>query len=65
MSEFCVDTGKLVVIDQSRGYVTDLKSGNAMAEFTLDHVVKNCEAKFIDGKLAVKTDYGCFSLYEI
>ena len=64
-SEFCVEAGKLVVIDQSKGYVTDLKSGNAMAEFTLDHVVKSCEAKFIDGKLAVRTDYGCFSLYEI
>ncbi|WP_149703128.1 hypothetical protein [Campylobacter concisus] len=64
-SEFCVEAGKLVVIDQSRAYITDLKSGNAMAEFTLDHVVKNCEAKFIDGKLAVRTDYGCFSLYEI
>ena len=65
VSEFCVEAGKLVVIDQSRAYITDLKSGNAMAEFTLDHVVKNCEAKFIDGKLAVRTDYGCFSLYEI
>lgn len=64
-SEFCAEAGKLVVIDQSRGYVTDLKSGNAMAEFTLDHVVKSCEAKFIEGKLAVRTDYGCFSLYEI
>ena len=65
VSEFCVDTGKLVVIDQSRVYAINLKSGNAMAEFTLDHVVKNCEAKFIDGKLAVRTDYACFSLYEI
>ena len=64
-SEFCAEAGKLVVIDQSRGYVTDLKSGDTMAEFTLDHVVKSCEAKFIDGKLAVRTDYGCFSLYEI
>ena len=64
-SEFCVEAGKLVVIDQSRGYAINLKSGNAMAEFTLDHVVKSCEAKFIDGKLAVRTDYGCFSLYEI
>ena len=64
-SEFCVEAGKLVVIDQSRGYSINLKSGNAMAEFTLDHVVKSCEAKFIDGKLAVRTDYGCFSLYEI
>ena len=65
VSEFCAQAGKLVVIDQSRGYVTDLKSGDVRAEFTLDHVVKNCEAKFIDGKLAVRTDYGCFSLYEI
>ncbi len=64
-SEFCVEAGKLVVIDQSRGYAINLKSGNAMAEFRLDHVVKSCEAKFIDGKLAVRTDYGCFSLYEI
>ncbi|WP_103632499.1 hypothetical protein [Campylobacter concisus] len=66
-SEFCLDStaGKLVVIDQSRGYVTNLKSGDTMAEFALDHVVKSCEAKFIDGKLAVRTDYGCFSLYEI
>ena len=65
VSEFCVEAGKLVVIDQSRAYAINLKSGNAMAEFRLDHVVKSCEAKFIDDKLAVRTDYGCFSLYEI
>ena len=64
-SEFCVEAGKLVVIDQSRGYSINLKSGDVMAEFRLDHVVKSYEAKFIDGKLAVRTDYGCFSLYEI
>ena len=64
-SEFCVEAGKLVVIDQSRAYVISLKSGDMRAEFALDHVVKSCEAKFIDGKLAVGTDYGCFSLYEI
>ena len=66
-SEFCLDSkaGKLVVIDQSRAYAVYLQSGDAMAEFTLDHVVKSCETKFIDGKLAVRTDYGCFSLYEI
>ena len=65
VSEFCAEAGKLVVIDQSRAYAINLKSGDAMAEFTLDHVVKSCDAKFIDGKLAVRTDYGCFSLYEI
>ena len=66
-SEFCIDgaANKLVVIDQSRAYAANLKSGDVMVEFTLDHVVKSCEAKFIDGKLAVRTDYGCFSLYEI
>ncbi|WP_298035584.1 hypothetical protein [uncultured Campylobacter sp.] len=67
VSEFCLDStaGKLVVIDQSRAYAINLQSGDVMAEFTLAHVVKSCEAKFIDGKLAVRTDYGCFSLYEI
>ena len=66
-SEFCIDAvaGKLVVVDQSRAYAVDLQSGDVMSKFTLDHVVKSCEAKFIDGKLAVRTDYGCFSLYEI
>ena len=66
-SEFCIDgaANKLVVIDQSRAYAASLKSGDVRVEFTLDHVVKSCEAKFIDGKLAVRTDYGCFSLYEI
>ena len=66
-SEFCIDAvaGKLVVVDQSRAYAIYLQSGDVMAEFTLDHVVKSCEAKFMDGKLAVRTDYGCFSLYEI
>ena len=66
-SEFCIDAvaGKLVVIDQSRAYAVDMQSGDVMAEFTLDHVVKSCEAKFIDDKLAVRTDYGCFSIYEI
>ncbi|WP_107791604.1 hypothetical protein [Campylobacter concisus] len=65
--EFCIDAvvGKLVVIDQSRAYAANLKGGDVMAEFTLDHVVKSCKAKFIDGKLAVRTDYGCFSFYEI
>ena len=38
-SEFCVEAGKLVGIDQSRAYITDLKSGDMRAEFTLDHVV--------------------------
>ena len=67
VSEFCLDitAGKLVVIDQGRAYAANLKSGDVRVEFTLDHVVKSCEAKFIEGKLAVRTDYACFSLYEI
>ena len=64
-SEFCTDSGKLVVIDQSRAYAANLKSGDVRLEFELAHVVKSCDAKFIDGKLAIRTDYGCFSLYEI
>ena len=67
VSEFCLDSkaGKLVVIDQSRAYAANLKSGDVRVQFELAHIVKSCEAKFIEGKLAVRTDYGCFSLYEI
>ena len=66
-SEFCIDgaADKLVVIDQSRAYAANLKSGDVRVEFELAHIVKSCEAKFIDGKLGVRTDYGCFSFYEI
>ncbi|EJP74270.1 MULTISPECIES: hypothetical protein [Campylobacter] len=55
---------KLVMIDYNMAYLVDLASQN-VCEFEIEHIVKSCEAKFIDKNLAVRTDYGCFSLYNI
>ena len=69
--ELCVsaDGSRLVLINYDKARIIDLKSGNLCLSFELSHVVKRCEAKFerINGEefLAVRTDYGCFSLYKI
>lgn len=69
--ELCVsaDGSRLALISYDKARIVDLKSGNLRLSFELSHVVKRCEAKFKreGGKefLAVRTDYGCFSLYRI
>lgn len=69
--ELCVsaDASRLALISYDKAHIIDLKSGNLRLSFELSHVVKRCEAKFerINGEefLAVRTDYGCFSLYKI
>lgn len=69
--ELCVsaDGSRLALINYDKAHIIDLKSGNLCLSFELSHVVKRCEAKFerINGEeiLAVRTDYGCFSLYKI
>ena len=69
--ELCVsaDGLRLALINYDKARIIDLKSGNLRLSFELSHVVKRCEAKFerINGEefLAVRTDYGCFSLYKI
>ena len=69
--KICVgaDGLRLALINYDKARVIDLKSGNLRLSFELSHVVKRCEAKFerINGEefLAVRTDYGCFSLYKI
>uniref|UniRef100_UPI0028D6FB26 hypothetical protein n=1 Tax=Campylobacter showae TaxID=204 RepID=UPI0028D6FB26 len=69
--ELCVsaDGSRLALINYDKAHIIDLKSGNLLLSFELSQVVKRCEAKFerINGEefLAVRTDYGCFSLYKI
>ena len=69
--ELCVsaDGLRLALLGQDKARIIDLKSGNLQLNFELSHVVKRCEAKFerINGEefLAVRTDYGCFSLYHV
>lgn len=69
--ELCVSSDglRLALISYDKACIIDLKSGNLQLSFELSHVVKRCEAKFerINDEefLAVRTDYGCFSLYKI
>ena len=69
--ELCIsaDGSRLALISYDKAHIIDLKSGNLQLSFELSHVVKRCEAKFerINGEefLAVRTDYGCFSLYRV
>ncbi|WP_314070181.1 hypothetical protein [Campylobacter showae] len=69
--ELCVsaDGLRLALISYDKARIIDLKNGSLRLSFELSHVVKRCEAKFerINGEefLAVRTDYGCFSLYKI
>ena len=69
--ELCISTdgSRLALISYDKTRIIDLKSGNLRLSFELSHVVKRCEAKFerINGEefLAVRTDYGCFSLYRV
>ena len=69
--ELCIsaDGLRLALVGYDKARIIDLKSGNLRLSFELSHVVKRCEAKFerINGEefLAVRTDYGCFSLYRV
>ena len=69
--ELCVsaDGLRLALISYDKARIIDLKSGNLQLSFELSHVVKRCKAKFErindEDFLAVRTDYGCFSLYKI
>nr|WP_315083703.1 hypothetical protein [uncultured Campylobacter sp.] len=70
-SDFCLseDGSRLAIISYGKAHIVDLKSGNLWLSFELSHVVKRCEAKFENSNgsknLAVRTDYGCFSLYRV
>ena len=69
--ELCIsaDGSRLALVSYDKARIIDLKSENLQLSFELSHFVKRCEAKFerINGEdfLAVRTDYGCFSLYKI
>ena len=60
---------RLAIISYGKAHIVDLKSANLTLSFELEHIVKRCEAKFErindEDFLAVRTDYGCLSLYRV
>lgn len=64
---FCFneDESILVQLHLTNAYVFDYANKKLLYSFPIEHCVKKAEAKFIDNQLGVRTDYGCFSLYNI
>lgn len=65
--DFCVSKDGLLAAVRLRQSVKiyDLKTMKITQNITIKHLVRYCEMKILDGNLAVRTDYGCFSLYKI
>lgn len=65
--DFCIsEDGSLAAVRlRDRVSIYCLKTMEIKQNLTIKHIVKSCDMKFIGSNLAVRTDYGCFSLYEI
>ena len=62
---FSPDGSKLVLVQRTWAYVFDFHAKKLLHDFEIEHVVKTCNVKFIGDKLGVRTDYGCFSIYNV
>ncbi|WP_159020576.1 WD40 repeat domain-containing protein [Algibacter sp. L3A6] len=65
---FCFnnDQSKLVIIDRTNvAYIFDFRKKEFLYSFKIQHAVQTSNAKFINETLAVRTDYGCFSIYNV
>lgn len=67
VNAFCFneDQSKLVLVQRTTAYVFDFNTKKVLHSFKIEHVVKTCNIKFIGERLGIRTDYGCFSLYNV
>lgn len=67
VNAFCFndDRTKLVLLHRGDAHVFDFLNKKLLNSFKIEHLVKKCEIKFVGEKLGVRTDYGCFSLYNV
>lgn len=67
VNAFCfnADQTKLVLLQRADAHVFDFVNKKLLNSFKIEHLVKKCEIKFVGEKLGVRTDYGCFSLYNV
>lgn len=67
VNTFCFnhDQSKMVLVQTCNAYVFDFNEKKFLYSFAIAHTVKTCSVKFINNLLAVRSDYGCFSLYKV
>lgn len=60
------DNTLLVCLKRSTAFVFDFAAKKFLYSFVVYHCVKTAQIKFIDDRtLAARTDYGCFSIYQL
>ena len=67
VNAFCfnADQTKLVLLQRADAHVFDFVNKKLLHSFKIEHLVKTCGIKFVGEKLGVRTDYGCFSIYNV
>ncbi|AZB01840.1 WD40 repeat domain-containing protein [Chryseobacterium joostei] len=68
VNAFCFneDQTKLVLLQRADVYVFDFTDKKLLHSFKIEHLVKSCKIKFVaENLLCVRTDYGCFSIYNV
>ncbi|SEW29069.1 hypothetical protein SAMN05428988_4026 [Chitinophaga sp. YR573] len=62
---FNADQSKLALLQRTNAYIFDFKNKVLQHHFKINHCVKTARPKFIGDLLGFRTDYGCFSLYNV
>jgi hypothetical protein len=67
VNKFCFNSDKtmLAIIQRTTAYIYDFTNKKLLHSFPIDHSVKTVQPKFVGNMLGFRTDYGCFSLYNI
>ena len=67
VNAFCfnADQTKLILLQRADAHVFDFVNKKLLHSFKIEHLVKTCKIKFVGEKLGLRTDYGCFSIYNV
>lgn len=67
LRHFCLnaDATRIAVLMGPQVTVFDLSTGQQLCQFPVEHCIKSCQAAFWGDQLAIRTDYGCCSLYAV
>lgn len=64
---FCLNQNqsRLAILQRHEIHIIDLIEEKLIGSFRVQHLVRSAHLQFIGELVAVRTDYGCFSLYQV
>ncbi len=67
--DFCLndDETKLVLTNfySQNAYIFDFINKTYIGKIDIEYSVKTAKIQFVNNELGIRTDYGCFSLYQV